>query len=676
LQRGGITRLLDSLKFVLKQCTVKRIALVVFVLPALFYLYDEATHSVLVIDPIKLPDGFGKDGFSSDVMSNRIGDAIRYMEESAQTKLKKEKLRSLQDEALTPDVEVPGVKDAVKQVVDITRGVFNIYPKHITSDLVVSQASAPLHKNLDTAICNDAKLADKQRAAIITVYASQKRDRSPAVTVAVPADDLDGLAQCAAEIVLREVNPYVLAVYKSQQDHSDSSLQILEGIIQDPAQDSSALIAALIFKGNVLSQQKDYENAESNYAQAIEIDGERRRWYNNPKFAPSFLALPPPHAADVYNSWGNMFEDKGDYPKAIEYYQKAVKFDPANAMAYTNLGNVAEAKHEYAKAIEEFEQAIRVDPRFAAAYVSWGNVIDERNVNSDPEQYKAAIERYQAAIKSDPKVPESYKNWGDVLTKQAKFDDAIAKYRKATELNPKYPGAYLGWGKALYKQHEYPQASEKYQKAIELDPKYADAYLNWGDVLYDQQQYPEAIRKYQKAIEIHPNSADAYLNWGIVLTTQQKYPEAITRFQKAIELDPQSADAYLRWGIVLTTQQKYPWAITKYQKAIELNPNSADAYLDWGTVLFVQQRYADAIEKYQAAAKLDPTSELAYKDWGLALTAWEQYDQTRSARYQKALRGNANDAAAHKGLDEVRDSQDKLRASRNLLATARPRSPQ
>lgn len=516
--RGGITRLFDSLKFLLKQLTVTRLAFVVFVLPALFYLYDEATHSVLIIDPINLPDGFSKNGFTSAVMANRIGDALRRMEESAQTQMKKDKLRSLQEEALTPDIEVPGVKVGVQEVVDITRGIFNIYPKHITGDLVTLPAPPAYLANVDTTICDDVSPKAGHPAAIVAVYATVKRSRSAAVRVALPADDLDALVQCTAEIVLKQVNPYVLAVYKMQQGKDDLSLQIIEGILQDPSQDRSARIAAYIFKGNVLSHQKRYDEAEASFTQAIEIDRKRQHWYNHPKFAPSFLALPPPHTADVYNSWGNMFDDKGEYGNAIEQYRKAIQFDPKSAMAYNNWGFVIDEQNDdgngqnskrYDDAIEKYKEATDVDPNFADAYINWGFVIDERNVTGDPTQFQAAIEKYKTAIQCDPKVPQAYNNWGEVLARWKKFPDAAAKYRKATELDPKYAEAYLNWGNALFDQQKYADAIEKYQQAIKLNPKYAEAYMNWGKVLYKQKKYPEAMEKRQQAITLDPKSAEA-----------------------------------------------------------------------------------------------------------------------------------------------------------------------
>jgi tetratricopeptide (TPR) repeat protein len=485
-QPGRAQRLFGSLKNVGKNLTLTRVAFAVVIVPTLFYLYDETTHHVLIIDSINLPQDTSKNGFTSAVMVNQVGDALRRMEAATRTQMNKDSVRLPQEAVSPPSIEVPGAKFGINDLVAILRSVLRIYPQRITGDVVLPQAQPAPIPNLEIYACDNASSFAGGPVAIATIYAtSARRARTSSVRFVVPRDDLDGLVQCTAEVVLLQVNPYILALYKEQQGKYDASLRIIEGMLEEPSLKDGVRIAAYILRGIVLSDQKNYPQAEDSFQKAIEIDRERRRWYNHPA---------PPHAADAYNNWGNMLEDRKDYNKAIEKYQMAIELDPKDAKAYEN----------------------------------WGIAIDDQNLDGDANKYQAAIEKLQIAIKLDPNSAFAYLNLANVIDKQNyyKHKDEVEQYRAAKE---------------------YQAAIETFQKSIELDPGNAYAHKNLGEVYFNGQEYGEAGAEFRKATELDPKYADAFSGWGVVFSLQQNYPEAIGKFRKAIELDPKNEEAYKNW---------------------------------------------------------------------------------------------------------------------------------
>ncbi|MGE4357933.1 MAG: PA2778 family cysteine peptidase [Candidatus Omnitrophota bacterium] len=71
---------------------------------------------------------------------------------------------------------------------------------------------------------------------------------------------------------------------------------------------------------------------------------------------------------DEYVYLGYLLEKKGQWEKAIEYYQKAINITPQKKIAFFNLGNVYFKKGEFAKAEEFYRKAIEIDKNFAEAY--------------------------------------------------------------------------------------------------------------------------------------------------------------------------------------------------------------------------------------------------------------------------------------------------------------------
>jgi tetratricopeptide (TPR) repeat protein len=418
-----LSGLLEDLR---KQLTLKGIVLALLVLPVLFYICREVAHNALVIEPFSVPKHFEENGLTPEVVADRIGNAIRQIETNAQTLMKKDNLISLHDEGSPPDVEIPGTKVGLKTLVEITRAVLGIHPKHVSGDIVAlpsaeSPAAMPQVK--------------------VTIYMTQGRNRGQAMSHVVNSNDIDGLSQNTAEMILGQINPYILAAHRYDHGEIERAVELLQRIVQDSSGARNHVAAAFNFLGSVLYGQKKYDEAIVKFKKAIEHDR---------KYAPA------------YSNWGSVLYDQKKYDEAIAKFQKAIEHDR----------------------------------KYAPAYNNWGNLL------SDQQKYDEAVTKYQKAIDLDPKFADPYNNWGIMLYDQEKYDEAVAKFQKAIEVDPKYATSYNSWGRALYDWKKYDEAAAKYKKAIDLDPKYALAYANLGLVLRDQKKYDEAEEKFAKAREL------------------------------------------------------------------------------------------------------------------------------------------------------------------------------
>ena len=114
-----------------------------------------------------------------------------------------------------------------------------------------------------------------------------------------------------------------------------------------------------------------------------------------------------PNAATYRNNLGAAWKAKGNYDKAIEYYENALKSDlnnygedhPNVATYRNNLGATWKAKGDYDKAIEYYEMALKSD------------------LNNFGENH--------------PKVATRWNNLGEAWRAKGKYDKAIEYYEKA-----------------------------------------------------------------------------------------------------------------------------------------------------------------------------------------------------------------------------------------------------
>ncbi len=126
----------------------------------------------------------------------------------------------------------------------------------------------------------------------------------------------------------------------------------------------------------------------------------------------------------VLNNTGYLFEKSGQYEKAIEAYNQAIKINPEYAPARKGLGDVYVKLEEYEKAIEEYDKAIKINPEYAPARKGLGDVYVKL------EEYEKAIEEYNKAIKINPEYAPARKGLSKVLALSGKYRQAIVEFFK------------------------------------------------------------------------------------------------------------------------------------------------------------------------------------------------------------------------------------------------------
>ena len=112
---------------------------------------------------------------------------------------------------------------------------------------------------------------------------------------------------------------------------------------------------------------------------------------------------------------------KENYEKALEYYKKAVVFDPNFAFAYDNIGICSRKLNKIDDAIDAYEKSLKIDPNgtvplqnIAIAYIF-------------KKEYKKGVKAYEKLAKLDPNNPEVFYGIGNI------YAQYLFEYEKALE---------------------------------------------------------------------------------------------------------------------------------------------------------------------------------------------------------------------------------------------------
>jgi len=141
---------------------------------------------------------------------------------------------------------------------------------------------------------------------------------------------------------------------------------------------------------------------------------------------------------------GKKYYDKGDYDKALEYFEQSLPANPSKyidtAPVFFYIGYIHSYRKEYDKAVENYSKSLDINPKSAEAYIGRGIAYAKKG------EYGNAIADYSKAIDINPKDAGAYYNRGVVYAKKNEYDKAIADYNKALDINPKDAGAYNNRG--------------------------------------------------------------------------------------------------------------------------------------------------------------------------------------------------------------------------------------
>ena len=185
--------------------------------------------------------------------------------------------------------------------------------------------------------------------------------------------------------------------------------------------------------------------------------------------------------------------------KAVDEYEKALK---------------ESTKGNYAKAVDGLQRAIKLAPDFYEAQHSLGI------------QY-LAMQRYEDAenplLKArdlSPKAAEPLINLGTLYYQRGESqadagqkEKALADFQKAAELldqsinrDPLSPSAHLYLGAALYKTGSYERAESVLKRGLELNPNLNDARLTLINVYTKQARLDEALEQVNLFLEKNPKA--------------------------------------------------------------------------------------------------------------------------------------------------------------------------
>lgn len=292
----------------------------------------------------------------------------------------------------------------------------------------------------------------------------------------------------------------------------------------------------------------------------------------------------------------------GDYVAAIKGYERFLAQFPNVGDVRSNLGAALVAVGEYSRAIEEYEQAVKSGNCRDVPAVRFNLALAYYKM-AEFSQAAAELEEVLAARPDDLRAALLL---GDCWMRQGEYDKIV---RLLTPFEARYPDdmalTYL-LGTALIRTGEVEKGSLLVDRILRKGDS-AEAHLMLGTAYLMGGDITSAVEEFRKAVELNPNLPSVNGLFAKALRDSGRLDEAIPYFRKELEVNPFDYNANLYLGVYLyNREQRYEEALEHFARALKVRPGDLAVRFQIALVYILQNRVDEALPIVEDIVKQVP----------------------------------------------------------------------
>jgi tetratricopeptide (TPR) repeat protein len=219
---------------------------------------------------------------------------------------------------------------------------------------------------------------------------------------------------------------------------------------------------------------------------------------------------------------------------------EGVKIDPKAAELHKGLGQIYEERQDFRRAAESWEKTTTLAPKDPIAWFHLGHCWIGLNDEA------RALPGYERAVALDPLSADYQKAFAGVLRLRGRLPEAEQHCRRAIQLRPDDPEAYFNLMKILRdREGATPQAEEAIQKAVALQADNPQYHYYLATILQERGKHGESAKAYIAALKLfkarRPRGLTAQWNdYGLWLSYVEGSHFNLARLLKRLGLPKES----------------------------------------------------------------------------------------------------------------------------------------
>jgi tetratricopeptide (TPR) repeat protein len=335
-------------------------------------------HS-LDLEAIAVPKALADDGFTPEVAAERLRDAIRDVQDSAQTSMRKQDVEEKTSEVGQASTEITIPKAGVSienAAASLRRLLPEDWQNEVSGEFTSSESALSMLVRLNGRV----------------VYSGTATGPNAATP----------LTKDAAFALVEQTQPFIAAISlydKGEIDEANASaMKIVETL---PPTDENVSRAYNLL-GLIAKDRGDDQREEAFLTKA-------------------------PDSSVARDNLGILRERQHRQDDAIDEIREALRLNPNDPQAHYFLGEIWRAQHYDDSAISEFREATRLSPNWALPHLSTGVIL------LDHHEASAALDEFREAMRLDPKSNISPFYTGKAALDLAK-DSSLSQTQKVIAL--------------------------------------------------------------------------------------------------------------------------------------------------------------------------------------------------------------------------------------------------
>ena len=212
--------------------------------------------------------------------------------------------------------------------------------------------------------------------------------------------------------------------------------------------------------------------------------------------------------------------DPAEFRRVIQDLDRAIEFDPDNALAYNRRGLAYSRLGEHERAIKDFDRAVKLDPTDALAHYNMGNA------HATLGWFNAAIGNLDMAFELDPGLEWTMDPDADIaraymirvhdhIDLMGEYDRAVEDYERAVQFAPDDPSALNGLCWFMGLAGRAAEALPHCNRALSIDPDYFHAYDSRALALALLGDYEKAVEDFTRFLDwLNDQSRSDYEKYG------------------------------------------------------------------------------------------------------------------------------------------------------------------
>ena len=285
----------------------------------------------------------------------------------------------------------------------------------------------------------------------------------------------------------------------------------------------------------------------------------------------------------------------------------------SEAYKYYHEGIRHDLKGDYPKVIEYMEKAVAIDPDFASAYHAMSWAYGNQGYRSEEKKFlKKAMD-----LSDRLSDREKYNIQGGYYLNQGEryYDEAIRVYEKLLELYPDDLSGNNNLGNVYFRTDEWDKAIERYEACL----KFGGTDVVFYDSLARNLERKGLLDNARQVLEQYLNnvSANAFIHESLAINYrfQGKYDLALAELHKAQSLDANRYQSIIRKGDIYVHLGDLEKAEEEYKKLLERKESIANyqSRLRLGQLNLLKGRFKDARKTGQE--RLEHAERFGQRTW-------------------------------------------------------------